>query len=58
VELASQTEHVWAELSLTGELQAWFDLAISRIDETTPPDVAGRCGWDAAAGSRRERAGA
>lgn len=57
VELASQTEHVWAELSLTGELQAWFDLAISRIDETTPPDVAGRlwlgrCGWVAPRGAQ------
>ncbi|SDE24545.1 ATP-binding protein [Belnapia rosea] len=50
VELASHTEHVWAELSLTGELHDWFDLAISRIDEATPPEVAGRlwlgrCGW-------------
>ena len=50
VALTSQTEHVWAELSLTGELHDWFDMAISRIDEATPPDVAGRlwlgrCGW-------------
>jgi predicted ATPase/DNA-binding winged helix-turn-helix (wHTH) protein len=50
VALTSQTEHVWAELSLTGELHAWFDMAISRIDAATPPDVAGRlwlgrCGW-------------
>ena len=55
VELASLTEHVWGELSLTGELHAWFDLAISRIDEATPPEVAGRlwlgrCGWVAPRG--------
>ncbi|WP_458095166.1 ATP-binding protein [Roseomonas sp. WA12] len=57
VELASHTEHVWAELSLKGELQDWFDLAISRIDEATPPDVAGRlwlgrCGWVAPRGAQ------
>jgi len=57
VELASLTEHVWAELSLTGELQDWFELAISRIDEATPPEVAGRlwlgrCGWVAPRGAR------
>ncbi len=57
VELASLTEHVWAELSLTGELQRWFDLAISRIDAATPPDVAGRlwlgrCGWVAPRGAQ------
>lgn len=57
VALASQTEHVWAELSLTGELQDWFDLAISRIDAATPPDVAGRlwlgrCGWVAPRGAQ------
>lgn len=57
VELASLTEHVWAELSLTGELQHWFDLAISRIDKATPPDVAGRlwlgrCGWVAPRGGQ------
>ncbi|NKC31109.1 ATP-binding protein [Falsiroseomonas selenitidurans] len=56
IELASLTEHVWTELSLTGELHNWFDLAISRIDETTPPDVAGRlwlgrCGWVAPRGA-------
>lgn len=50
VALTSHTEHVWAELSLTGELHAWFDMAISRIGAATPPDVAGRlwlgrCGW-------------
>jgi predicted ATPase/DNA-binding winged helix-turn-helix (wHTH) protein len=55
VELVSLTEHVWGELSLTGELHAWFDLAISRIDEATPPEVAGRlwlgrCGWVAPRG--------
>ncbi|MBX6372946.1 MAG: helix-turn-helix transcriptional regulator [Acetobacteraceae bacterium] len=55
VELASLTEHVWAELSLTSELQEWFDLALSRIDEATPPEVAGRlwlgrCGWVAPRG--------
>jgi predicted ATPase/DNA-binding winged helix-turn-helix (wHTH) protein len=49
-ELASYTEHVWGELSLASELRHWFDLAIPRITETTPPDVAGRlwlgrCGW-------------
>jgi predicted ATPase len=57
VELASHTEHVWAELSLTGELHDWFDLATSRIDEATPPDVAGRlwlgrCGWVAPRGAQ------
>jgi len=57
VELASHTEHVWAELSLTGELHDWFDLAISRIDEATPPEIAGRlwlgrCGWVAARGAQ------
>ncbi|WP_052388947.1 ATP-binding protein [Belnapia moabensis] len=57
LELASHTEHVWAELSLTGELQSWFDLAISRIDEATPPDIAGRlwlgrCGWVAPRGAQ------
>ncbi|BDG74299.1 ATP-binding protein [Roseomonas fluvialis] len=56
VELASLTEHVWGELSLTGELHEWFNLAISRIDEATPPDVAGRlwlgrCGWVAPRGA-------
>ena len=56
VELTSYTEHVWAELSLTGELHEWFDLAISRIDEATPPEVAGRlwlgrCGWVAPRGA-------
>jgi tetratricopeptide (TPR) repeat protein len=50
VELTSYTEHVWGELSLAAELRHWFDLAISRITEATPPDVAGRlwlgrCGW-------------
>ncbi|MBO1073718.1 ATP-binding protein [Roseomonas marmotae] len=55
VELASLTEHVWGELSLTSELHDWFDLAISRINEGTPPDVAGRlwlgrCGWLAPGG--------
>ncbi|NKE47168.1 helix-turn-helix transcriptional regulator [Roseomonas frigidaquae] len=55
VVLASLTEHVWGELSLKGELRDWFDLAISRMDEATPPDVAGRlwlgrCGWVAARG--------
>jgi predicted ATPase/DNA-binding winged helix-turn-helix (wHTH) protein len=49
IELTSYTEHVWGELSLV-ELQHWFDLAISKITEATPPDVAGRlwlgrCGW-------------
>ncbi|MGX9964444.1 ATP-binding protein [Roseomonas sp. F4] len=53
--LASLTEHVWGELSLKGELREWFDLAISRIDAATPPDVAGRlwlgrCGWVAPRG--------
>ncbi|MBL6076861.1 helix-turn-helix transcriptional regulator [Belnapia sp. T18] len=57
VELASHTEHVWAELSLTCELHDWFDLAISRIDEATPPEVAGRlwlgrCGWVAPRGAK------
>jgi predicted ATPase/DNA-binding winged helix-turn-helix (wHTH) protein len=57
VELTSQTEHVWAELSLTGELQKWFELAISRIDEATPTEVAGRlwlgrCGWVAPRGTQ------
>ncbi|WP_338664096.1 winged helix-turn-helix domain-containing protein [Pararoseomonas sp. SCSIO 73927] len=57
VELASLTEHVWGELSLTGELRDWFDLAISRIDGTTPPEVAGRlwlgrCGWVAPRGAQ------
>ncbi|MBI0538416.1 hypothetical protein D9599_22895 [Roseomonas sp. KE2513] len=57
VELTSQTEHVWAELSLTGELQTWFDLAISRVDDATPPEIAGRlwlgrCGWVAPRGAR------
>lgn len=57
VELTSLTEHVWAELSLTGELQDRFDLAISRIDAATPPDVAGRlwlgrCGWVAPRGAQ------
>jgi predicted ATPase/DNA-binding winged helix-turn-helix (wHTH) protein len=57
VELASQTEHVWGELSLASELRDWFDLAISRIDETTPPEVGGRlwlgsCGWLAPRGAQ------
>jgi tetratricopeptide (TPR) repeat protein len=57
VALASLTEHVWTELSLTGELHAWFDLAISRIDAATPPEVAGRlwlgrCGWVAPRGAQ------
>jgi predicted ATPase/DNA-binding winged helix-turn-helix (wHTH) protein len=57
VELASRTEHVWGELSLASELRDWFDLAISRIDETTPPEVAGRlwlgsCGWLAPRGAQ------
>src|SRR5262249_22223000 len=52
VELTSYTEHVWGELSLATELRHWFELAISRITEATPPDVAGRlwrgrCGWQA-----------
>jgi predicted ATPase/DNA-binding winged helix-turn-helix (wHTH) protein len=52
VELTSYTEHVWGELSLAAELRRWFDLAITRIIDTTPPDVAGRlwlgrCGWPA-----------
>jgi predicted ATPase/DNA-binding winged helix-turn-helix (wHTH) protein len=52
VELTSYTEHVWGELSLAAELRHWFDLAITRITDTTPPDVAGRlwlgrCGWPA-----------
>lgn len=56
VALTSRTEHVWAELSLTGELHAWFDMAIARIDDATPPDVAGRlwlgrCGWVAPRGA-------
>src|SRR5262249_43134309 len=50
VELTSYTEPVFSELSLAAELRHWFDLAISRITEATPPDVAGRlwlgrCGW-------------
>jgi predicted ATPase/DNA-binding winged helix-turn-helix (wHTH) protein len=57
VELVSQSEHVWGELSLASELRDWFDLAISRIDETTPPEVAGRlwlgsCGWLAPRGAQ------
>ncbi|WP_426955687.1 ATP-binding protein [Muricoccus radiodurans] len=57
VELTSHTEHVWGELSLTSELHAWFDLAISRIDEATPPEIAGRlwlgrCGWVAPRGTQ------
>lgn len=57
VALVSHTEHVWAELSLTGELHDWFDLAISSIDEVTPPDIAGRlwlgrCGWVSPRGAR------
>ncbi|KAA2212595.1 ATP-binding protein [Teichococcus oryzae] len=57
VELVSFTEHVWGELSLAGELREWFDLAISRIDGATPPEVAGRlwlgrCGWLAPGGSQ------
>jgi predicted ATPase/DNA-binding winged helix-turn-helix (wHTH) protein len=52
VELTSYTEHVWGELSLATELRHWFDLAITRISETTPTNVAGRlwlgrCGWPA-----------
>src|SRR5262249_4949915 len=42
VELTSYTEHVWGELSLAAELRHWFELAILRITEATPPDVAGR----------------
>jgi predicted ATPase len=50
IELTSYTEHVWSELSLAAELRHWFDLAISKITQATPPDVAGRlwlgrCGW-------------
>lgn len=57
VALVSHTEHVWAELSLTGELHDWFDLAISKIDEATPPEIAGRlwlgrCGWVSPRGTR------
>jgi predicted ATPase/DNA-binding winged helix-turn-helix (wHTH) protein len=57
VALVSHTEHVWAELSLTGELHDWFDLAISSIDEATPPEIAGRlwlgrCGWISPRGTR------
>jgi predicted ATPase/DNA-binding winged helix-turn-helix (wHTH) protein len=57
VELVSFTEHVWGELSRTSELHDWFDLAISRIDEATRPEIAGRlwlgrCGWLAPGGAQ------
>jgi predicted ATPase len=50
IALASVTEQIWGEFKSTGELMAWFDLALSRVTDATPPDQAGRlwlgrCGW-------------
>lgn len=53
ITLASVSGEVLGELHATGELMAWFDRALAKLTEATPPAVAGRLwlgrsGWLAA----------
>jgi tetratricopeptide (TPR) repeat protein len=56
LKLVGYTHWVWRELSLVQELRRWFDLALTFVDEATPPPVEARIrlglGWDFYGGKR------
>jgi predicted ATPase/DNA-binding winged helix-turn-helix (wHTH) protein len=49
VNLVSYTDWLWRELSLLQEQRRWFELALTRVDDTTSPSVEARIrlglGW-------------
>jgi predicted ATPase/DNA-binding winged helix-turn-helix (wHTH) protein len=56
LKLVGYTHWVWRELSLVQELRRWFALALTLVDDTTPPSVEARIrlglGWDFFGGER------
>jgi tetratricopeptide (TPR) repeat protein len=56
VKLLSYTDQLWRELSLLQERQRWFELALTFVDEATPPFVEARIrlalGWSTREGDR------
>ena len=56
VKLVSYTDWLWRELSLVQEQRRWFELALTFVDDATPPSVEARIrlglGWDFYGGDR------
>ena len=56
LKLVGYTHWMWRELSLVQELRRWFELALTLVDDDTPPSVAARVhlglGWDFYGGER------
>jgi tetratricopeptide (TPR) repeat protein len=56
LKLVGYTHWVWRERSLVQELRRWFELALTFVDEATPPSVEARIrlglGWDFLSGER------
>jgi predicted ATPase len=54
--LVGHTQWLWRELSLVRELRRWFELALTFVDDATPPAVEARIrlglGWDFYGGDR------
>jgi tetratricopeptide (TPR) repeat protein len=57
VDLLSHTDWLWRELGFLQERQRWFELALTFIDDATPPSVEARIrlglGWNFHGGDRR-----
>ena len=57
LKLVSYTDWLWRELSLVQEQRRWFELALTFVDDATPPSVEARIrlglGWDFYGGDRR-----
>jgi tetratricopeptide (TPR) repeat protein len=56
INLVSYTDWLWRELSLIGEQRRWFELALTFVDDATPPYVEARIclglGWHLYSGNR------
>ena len=57
LKLVSYTDWLWRELSLLQEQRRWFELALTFVDDATPPAVEARIrlglGWSPCGGNRR-----